>query len=38
VLVDGGAIVADGPPSVVLSPERLAAVFGVDPSMAGLAG
>ncbi len=32
VLLDGGAIVADGPPSEVLSAERIREVFGVDPS------
>ncbi len=30
VLLDGGRIVADGPPRDVLSRERVAAVFGVD--------
>ncbi len=38
VLVDRGAVVADGPPETVLSSERLRAVFGIDPAMAGLAG
>jgi iron complex transport system ATP-binding protein len=31
VLVDRGRIVADGPPDVVLAPERIRDVFGVDP-------
>lgn len=38
VLVDRGAVVADGTPERVLSSERLREVFGVDPAMAGLAG
>ena len=32
VLLDGGAIVGDGPPEVVLAPDRIREVFGVDPS------
>ena len=32
VLLDGGRVVADGPPSRVLSPERVRATFGVDPA------
>ena len=32
VLLDAGAIVGDGPPEVVLAPERIREVFGVDPS------
>jgi iron complex transport system ATP-binding protein len=32
VLLDGGAIVADGPPSEVLSADRIRDVFGVDPA------
>jgi iron complex transport system ATP-binding protein len=32
VLLDAGAIVGDGPPEVVLAPERIRDVFGVDPS------
>ena len=32
VLLDGGAIVADGPPADVLAPDRIREVFGVDPS------
>jgi ABC-type cobalamin/Fe3+-siderophores transport system ATPase subunit len=33
VLVDGGRVVADGPPRHVLEPERVRAVFGVDPGI-----
>jgi iron complex transport system ATP-binding protein len=36
VLLDGGRIVADGPPIDVLSAERIRGVFGVDPSMVRL--
>ena len=36
VLLDGGRIVADGPPLDVLSGERIRDVFGVDPSMVRL--
>lgn len=32
VLLDRGRIVADGPPSEVLAPDRIREVFGVDPS------
>jgi hypothetical protein len=32
VLLDAGAIVGDGPPEVVLAPDRIREVFGVDPS------
>jgi iron complex transport system ATP-binding protein len=32
VLLDGGAMVGDGPPEVVLAPDRIREVFGVDPS------
>ena len=32
VLLDGGAVVGDGPPEVVLAPDRIREVFGVDPS------
>jgi len=32
VLLDGGAIVGDGPPAQVLAPDRVREVFGVDPS------
>jgi len=32
VVVDGGRMVADGPPATVLSAERIQDVFGVDPS------
>jgi iron complex transport system ATP-binding protein len=31
ILLDGGRIVADGPPRDVLSPERIRSVYGVDP-------
>jgi iron complex transport system ATP-binding protein len=37
VVVDGGRIVGDGPPSVALAPERIRDVFGVDPSLVRLA-
>jgi iron complex transport system ATP-binding protein len=37
VLVDDGRVAADGPPTEVLSGERLQSVFGVDPAFAGLA-
>jgi iron complex transport system ATP-binding protein len=37
VLVAEGRIVADGPPGDVLAADRLRAVFGVDPALAGLA-
>jgi iron complex transport system ATP-binding protein len=33
VLIDGGRIVADGPPGEVLSPARIRDVFGVDPAL-----
>lgn len=36
VLLDGGRIVADGPPSEVLTPERIGDVFGVDPGFVRL--
>jgi iron complex transport system ATP-binding protein len=36
VLLEGGRVVGDGPPASVLSTERLRAVFGIDPVMAGL--
>jgi iron complex transport system ATP-binding protein len=38
VLLDRGRVVADGPPAEVLSAARLRAVFGIDPSLAGLGG
>jgi iron complex transport system ATP-binding protein len=31
LLLDGGRLVADGPPSEVLTPERIRDVYGVDP-------
>ncbi len=36
VLLDGGRIVADGPPSEVLTAERISDVFGVDPEFVRL--
>jgi iron complex transport system ATP-binding protein len=33
VLLDHGAIVADGPPAEVLGPDRIREVFGVDPAL-----
>jgi iron complex transport system ATP-binding protein len=36
VLLDGGGIVADGPPSEVLAPERIRETFGVDPALVRL--
>jgi iron complex transport system ATP-binding protein len=33
VLVHGGRVVADGPPRLVLDPERVRAVYGVDPGI-----
>ncbi len=36
VLVDGGRIVADGPPGEVLAPDRIRDVFGVDPALVRL--
>ncbi|HET7168078.1 MAG TPA: ABC transporter ATP-binding protein [Candidatus Limnocylindrales bacterium] len=37
VLLDHGRVIADGSPSEVLSPQRIAAVFGVDPALVRLA-
>jgi iron complex transport system ATP-binding protein len=37
VLLDEGRIVADGAPDEVLTPERVAAVFGVDVALTGAA-
>jgi iron complex transport system ATP-binding protein len=37
VLLDGGRVVADGPPAEVLHPDRIREVFGVDPSLVRLA-
>jgi iron complex transport system ATP-binding protein len=36
VLLDGGRVVADGPPGAVLTPDRIREVFGVDPSIVRL--
>jgi iron complex transport system ATP-binding protein len=36
VLLDAGRVVADGPPDVVLAPERIRDVFGVDPALVRL--
>ena len=33
VVLDGGRVVADGPPSFALAPERVRATFGVDPAI-----
>jgi iron complex transport system ATP-binding protein len=33
VLLDAGAVVADGPPEEVLTPGRIRSVFGVDPAL-----
>jgi iron complex transport system ATP-binding protein len=33
VLIDGGRVVADGPPRTVLEPDRVRAVYGVDPGI-----
>jgi iron complex transport system ATP-binding protein len=33
VMLDGGRVVADGPPAQVLAPERVRASFGVDPAI-----
>ena len=32
VVIDGGRIVADGPPAEALTPDRIRAVYGVDPA------
>jgi iron complex transport system ATP-binding protein len=36
VVIDGGRIVADGPPSTALGPESIRDVFGVDPALVHL--
>jgi iron complex transport system ATP-binding protein len=36
VVIDRGRLVADGPPSVALTPDRIREVFGVDPSLVRL--
>jgi ABC-type cobalamin/Fe3+-siderophores transport system ATPase subunit len=36
ILLDGGRVVGDGPPSEVLAPDRIRDVFGVDPSLVRL--
>ena len=38
VVLDRGAIVADGPPAEALSAERIRTVFGVDPSLVRVVG
>ena len=38
ILLDLGRVVADGPPSEVLAPERIREVFGVDPALVRLTG
>jgi iron complex transport system ATP-binding protein len=38
VLLEGGRSVAEGPPADVLTPDRLRAVFGVDPRFVAVAG
>jgi iron complex transport system ATP-binding protein len=37
VLLDAGAIAADGPPADVLSPARIREIFGVDPGFVRVA-
>jgi ABC-type cobalamin/Fe3+-siderophores transport system ATPase subunit len=37
-VLDGGRLVADGPPGDALSPDRIRDVFGVDPALVRLAG
>ena len=37
ILLDRGAVVADGPVREVLGPDRIRDVFGVDPALIGLA-
>jgi len=37
VLIDGGRIIADGPPAEVLTADRIRDVFGVDPALVRLA-
>jgi iron complex transport system ATP-binding protein len=37
ILLEAGRVVADGPPSEVLSPDRIREVFGVDPELVALA-
>ena len=36
ILIDRGRIVADGPPDVVLAPDRIREAFGVDPALVRL--
>jgi iron complex transport system ATP-binding protein len=36
VVLDGGRVVGDGPPSEVLAPDRIREVFGVDPALVRL--
>ena len=38
LLLDRGRLVADGAPSEVLTPERIRAVYGVDPALVAIAG
>ena len=36
VVMDGGRIVADGPPTTALGPDAIRGVFGVDPALVHL--
>jgi iron complex transport system ATP-binding protein len=37
LVMDHGALVADGPPAEALTPERLATVFGIEATMVDVA-